>query len=341
MAFNKIQPKQFQLPTFSSASGNLLFTDNSTGVTVELNSSITGSVDFVGDLTHEGSIIAKASSNTVDNGTGNAAIGNEGALTLKGTNNTVVGGSVTALSGQLNSAINALECSHGSGTYGNTVVGGGSIIVSNETTGSVGLFSSNFGQTMSLDQTVYIGGNSGIRMLSDTDHFGTTTFNDIVTFDTETKFYDNLLLSGASVEFVFTGYSGSFAASNEIHFKTDVVFDDVVEFDGQATFNQAVVLSDSSDAASEQFVNDRVRTRMDTGLSTTLYDQLTGTGANQFGLHTDYENLENVLSGTNTLNIVGRLLTGTVSGGSETKPLIVYTTNGFTGYIQLDSGYYG
>ena len=272
MAFNKIQPKQFQLPTFSSASGNLLFTDNSTGVTVELSSSITGDVNFVGDLTHEGSIIAKASSNTVDNGTGNAAIGNEGALTLKGTNNTVVGGSVTALSGQLNSAINALECAHGSGTYGNTVVGGGSIIVSDETTGSVGLFSSNFSETISLDQTVYIGGTSGIRMLSDTDHFGATTFNDtvtfndITTFDTETKFYDNLLVSGASVEFVFTGYSGSFAASNEIHFKTDVVFDDVVALDGQARFNQAVVLSDSSEAASEQFVNDRIRTRMDTGV---------------------------------------------------------------------------
>jgi len=231
MAFNKIQPQQLQLPTFFSESGNLLFTNNSTGMTVELNANITGPVDFNNGLTIEnGKQLVTSSDGTTIQGTGNAAVGNSGSLTLSGMYNSVVGGTTSSMKGEYNVFINNHGLSLGLNTTANTVVGGDVVIIDDAITGSVGLFSNSFTERFDRNETVYIGGLSGIRFAS------SGLFESDVLFDTDVYVKEDATVSGdlhVSGETRLTGALnvGARAYLNSLFVENVSTFGEIADFE--------------------------------------------------------------------------------------------------------------
>lgn len=169
MAFNKIQPQQIQLPTFFSNSGNILFTDLSTGIQAELGTGIYGKVNFLSGILSQGKEVVKQTATTIQLDNNNVAIGTSGTLQVTGYNNLVLGGEINDLGGSFNAVLNSVDVTVGTNTSKNTVIGGGAIVIDNSVTGSIALASSNSSFSIDQSQTIFLGANSGVKVLSDTE----------------------------------------------------------------------------------------------------------------------------------------------------------------------------
>ena len=355
MAFNKIQPQQIQLPTFFSESGNLSFTDNSTGVTVELNETINGGpINFVQGVKSQGSFPIFNSPNTTIHGSTNHSFGSSGASELSGAHNVVVGGSPDLVSGELNVIVNNLGIDMGNFSKSNTVIGGGNVTIDNSITGSVGLFASDFSPNMNQNQAIFIGAANGVQIASPTTfsstttHQGASTFSAAATFSSTTQFnnqseFNHSVRVDSSAELLSSGvanflnttsfYSGAHMASGAVLFGTaaPVEFNGNVQVDGAAVFNStstfnssaecnsALTLSDDSEAASRAWAGYRV-TQPDTDLITK---------------HTTRDSLDVAATAISNSQIVtGYLVTGEDS--TEQRAHLVVETPFFTGGIKFD-----
>ena len=241
MAFNKIQPQQIQLPTFFSESGNLSFTDNSTGVTVELNETINGGpINFVQGVKSQGSFPIFNSPNTTIYGSTNHSFASSGTSELSGAHNVVVGGSPDLVSGELNVIVNNLGIDMGDFSKSNTIIGGGAVTIDNSITGSVGLFSSAASPNINQNQTVFIGADNGVQILSPTIFSSTSTHQNKSTFDGSAEFNGLVQIDGAAV---FTSTS-TFNGSSEFNFPVQI--DSTSTFNGAAEFNFPVQIDSTS-----------------------------------------------------------------------------------------------
>tara|TARA_R110001592_G_scaffold174472_3_gene413315 strand:+ start:4588 stop:5700 length:1113 start_codon:yes stop_codon:yes gene_type:complete len=271
MAFNKIQPQQIQLPTFFSESGNLSFTDNSTGVTVELNETINGGpINFVQGIKSQGASPIFNSPNTTIYGSTNHSFASSGAAELSGAHNVVVGGSPNLVSGELNVIVNNLGIDMGDFSKSNTVIGGGNVTIDNSITGSVGLFASAFSPNMNQNQAIFIGAANGVQIASPTTfsststHQGAATFSAAATFSNTTKFdnqseFNHSVRIDSSAELISSGtanflnninfYSGANIASGAVLFGTaaPVEFNGNVQVDGAAVFNSTSTFNNSAE----------------------------------------------------------------------------------------------
>lgn len=355
MAFNKIQPQQIQLPTFFSESGNLSFTDNSTGVTVELNETINGGpINFVQGVKSQGSFPIFNSPNTTIHGSTNHSFGSSGAAELSGAHNVIVGGSPDLVSGELNVIVNNLGIDMGDFSKSNTVIGGGNVTIDNSITGSVGLFSSAASQNMNQNQTIFIKADNGVQIASPTTfsstttHQGASTFSAAATFSNTTQFnnqseFNHSVRVDSSAELLSSGvanflnttsfYSGAHMASGSVLFgpTAHVEFDGNVQVDGSGIFNSSarfnssaecnstLTLSDNSEAASREWAGYRV-TQPDTDL---------------INKHKARDTLQVAATAISNSQIVtGYLVTGEDS--TEQRAHLVVETPFFTGGLRFD-----
>jgi hypothetical protein len=368
MAFNKIQPQQIQLPTFFSESGNLSFTDNSTGVTVELNETINGGpINFVQGVKSQGSFPIFNSPNTIIYGSTNHSFASSGASELSGAHNVVVGGSPNLVSGELNVIVNNLGIDMGDFSKSNTVIGGGNVTIDNSITGSVGLFSSAASPNINQNQTVFIGADNGVKILSPTTfsststHQGAATFSAATTFSSTAQFnnqaeFNNSVRVDSSAELLSSGvanflnttsfYSGAHIASGSVLFgpTAHVEFDGNVQVDGSGIFNSSATFNSSAefnapakfDAAAEcnstltLSDNSEAASRAWAGYRITQPDVST-----LIAKHIVKDSLDEAATAISNSQIVtGYLVTGADS--TEQRAHLVVETPFFTGGIKFD-----
>jgi len=278
MSFNKIQPQQIQLPTFSSESGNLSFTDNSTGVTVELNNTIDGGpINFASGVKSKGiDVVVVGPDTDITGGIGNIALANSGDSIVSGNHNVVLGGSPNLVSGDLNAVINNNGLDQGNFSKSNTVIGGGSVVIDDSITGSVGLFSSTFARTMGQNETVYIGGQSGVQIVAPTTFTSNSIYNQPARFNSSSEFHGvNTYATNSS--FTNSGTSnfvGATTFNGGVTIATNAAtFTATATFNNSAEFNSNVLLIDNSLAASRNFITG--------GGSDHFIEQAVGGGTNQ------------------------------------------------------------
>ena len=241
MAFNKIQPQQIQLPTFFSESGNLSFTDNSTGVTVELNETINGGpINFVQGVKSQGSFPIFNSPNTTIYGSTNHSFASSGTSELSGSHNVVLGGSPDLVSGELNVIVNNLGIDMGDFSKSNTVIGGGNVSIDDSITGSVGLFSSAASPNMNQNQTVFIEADNGVKIASPTTFSSTSTHQNKSTFNGSAEFNGLVQVDGAST------FNAAAEFNSTIQADGAAVFNSTSTFDGSAEFNYPVQIDSTS-----------------------------------------------------------------------------------------------
>jgi hypothetical protein len=165
MSFNKIQPEQLQLPTFYSDSGDILISQGTTGVQINLSRGLTGVFNFTGELKlNKWPVLAGAETgtNAYDPLSGNFVI-NGNTNTISGLNNTIINGINTTISGNDNVSLNGYAQEFGSGVEDCTVLAGSLTNFNSNTTGSVILAdtSASLAVTSLGNQTLNIGFLSG------------------------------------------------------------------------------------------------------------------------------------------------------------------------------------
>jgi hypothetical protein len=221
MAFTKIQPQQLQLPTFLSASGDLVFTDNTTGINIDLKRDLTGDFTIDGSLLIEGQELFTANSSNSSDAAGKALGGNSNTAT--GLNVVVNGSSIDANSGEFNTALNGKNSNFGRSGDHNTIVCGRSISFSDQITGSTVIADQlTTAQSITKNNSLLISFDSGVEF---------KTPNSGVVFSDDVVFNDNVYLN------------------NEVLFSNDVVFNDSVSFSGTDVIFDADIKLDSSETA--------------------------------------------------------------------------------------------
>lgn len=134
--YNKIQPQQIQLHSFSSPSGSIAFTQGSDYVYANLNSSITGAFNVQGSLTINGmSLYSIDSSNTIG-GSGNFDV-NGRNNTIGGTGNLSVNSRNATVGGRFNSDLNGTGNIFNDFSSRSTIVGGRNVTVPSGVSGAV------------------------------------------------------------------------------------------------------------------------------------------------------------------------------------------------------------
>ena len=166
--YTKIQPEQIQLPTFFSESGDLLFSDLTTGFKIELNRNLTGDFNINGGLTVNDNSFALIDSSITYN------IDNGGML-LGGKNNTVSGqfniltmGSGNNMFGSSNAIFNASDSTINSGADFNTLLAGNTIDFSSGVTGSAYIGDDTSAFNVNQSKKFIINFASGQRFLTET-----------------------------------------------------------------------------------------------------------------------------------------------------------------------------
>lgn len=106
--YNKLDPRQITLHTFSSPSGHMHFAQTETEVFVDFSSGITGNFNFVGDLfVNEGEVLSSDSSN-IKRGVATMILGGQNHF-VSGTNTVIVGGDSHEASGVRNLILNGIN----------------------------------------------------------------------------------------------------------------------------------------------------------------------------------------------------------------------------------------
>jgi len=224
MAFTKIQPQQLQLPTFTSPSGDLSFSDLSTGIEINLSRNISGPIN-INDLTVDSSEVLKLPSSSSVSSTSVVLAGTNNTVT--GTNNVVINGSSNSeISGSFNVLINGTSVDFGASGQNNTIIAGDTASFSDKVTGSVIL----------ADHETTIN--------NDTNHSLIVSFASGVTFE--------------NGDVQFNGDRGFLDSNLRVNSSNSVLFSGDFQVDGNTYFSDSVTLEDSSEAASQHWVGTRI-----------------------------------------------------------------------------------
>lgn len=349
MAFTKIQPQQLQLPTFISPSGDLDFTDNVTGVSINLDRSLDG--DFI----LGGSLIV--GSNEVI-GTSPTNTSSLDSITIGGTNNTVTGSNNlllngtanTEFSGDYNVLVNGTLSNFGASGQNNTIVAGRQCSFDDQITGAVIIADHLTTEQNDKNHSLLVSFDSGIEFKSvssgivftDDVIFNDEVFvNDSITLEDQADFNSNITVDGTST------FGGSVTINSSLDTTGDSTFGIVdvtgnlgvtglstflssAEFWSTTEFQSQVVLSDDSDAASRLWVDQRVGFSLteapDTGLTGALFE------------YNDINDgdLANVLTGT---SLGSDIFTGHVLTGSSNAYFVLQGAN-FTGALEFTGDMY-
>lgn len=303
MAFTKIQPQQLQLPTFTSPSGDLSFTDLSTGVQINLDRTITGPMVITELRTSaERTILTVADNNSFS----------ESSICIAGLNNVVSGDnnvllngrSTTEFSGVFNTLVNGESVNFGASGQKNTILGGNGVSFGDQVTGSVILADHETAISNNTNHSLVVAFGSGV-----------TFQNGDVQFNGDNTNFSSHLSVDASHSGVFNGNTRFEGISTFIE---DVTFNDPV------VFTDSVTLSDSSEAASRDWVGLSVTESVDNTLTTALE------GADYSAINATI--LENVLTGTAAGSDI---FTGHVLTGASNKAYFVLEGANFTGALEF------
>jgi hypothetical protein len=311
MSFTRIQPKQIQLPTFLSPSGDISFTDNVTGVSANLSRSLNGAFDFTESVTIQSNeVITTNSTNSASNS--NITIGGINNI-VSGANNIVVNGqNNNAVSGDYNAILNADSINFGASGQNNTVIAGDTILFDDQITGSVVIADREASLNIDTSQSLYVSFASGINFEDgDIIHNG------------DAAYFNSHLHVDSAHSGIFSGQT-YFAASSE--FDGTVQFDGTTVFNGFNQFTSNVLLSDSSEAASQYWVN-RIgsRFKVDNSYPSDLSGYLNTAYGNSFGTNSTGEVLNTGQP------VTGLLLVDT----AVTEAKLVFITDSFTGAIDF------
>ncbi len=199
MNFTKIQPEQIQLPTFFSDSGDFMLSDLSTGFKIELNRSLSGNFDFLGQLHVNGSTPLFINDTVFYNtGDGSMVIGGNNNV-VSGNFNIVCGGSGNVLYGSSNTVLYGVDSIFDSGCLYNTLICGNSVNFVSGATGSAFIGDNVSAYTVNQNNVLIIDFASGQRFLKKS------------LFEADVDVTGNLLISGNSVPRFLdvTGTSGA------------------------------------------------------------------------------------------------------------------------------------
>ena len=134
--YNKIQPQQIQLHSFSSPSGSIVFSQGSDYVYGNLNNSITGAFNVQGSLTINGmSLYSIDASNTIA-GSGNFDVNGRNNI-IGGTGNLSTNSRTSTIGGLFNSDINGTGNIFNDFSSRSTIIGGRSVTVPSGVSGAV------------------------------------------------------------------------------------------------------------------------------------------------------------------------------------------------------------
>lgn len=333
MAFTKIQPQQLQLPTFLSASGDLVFTDNTTGINIDLKRDLTGDFTIDGSLLIEGQEIFTANSSNSSDAAGKALGGNSNTAT--GLNVVVNGSSIDANSGEFNTALNGKNSDFGLSGDFNTIVCGRSISFADQITGSTVIADqATTAQSITKNNSLLISFDSGVEFK--TPNSGVVfsddaIFNDIVELNDTVIFNDTASFNGADVIFKSDIKLDS---SETATFSGNCGFSGIATFNSDARFSGVVTLTGGEAVSSGALENRVLRHDFAMLIESNTQASLT-TPVEAFGAVT-VNNLETVLTGdVFAQNIVtGHILTGTsvayfVVQGSNFTGAIPFPTNSY------------
>ena len=309
MAFTKIQPQQFQLPTFTSPSGDFTFTDLSTGVQINLDRDIVGPM-IITDLatSSESTILTVQNNNSFS----------EDSICLAGENNTVSGinnvllngKSISDFSGSFNTLVNGESVGFGASGQNNTILAGNGVSFDDQITGSVILADHETAVTNGTNHSLLVSFGSGVNFE-----------NGNVQFNGDNTYFGSHLNVNATHSGIFSGSVG---------IEGSLKVDGFSQFVSSAEFQDSVVLSDNSEAASRDWVGLSVTESADTTLTTALEGGDYSLGG--------VANLENVLTGAAVGSDIftGHVLTGL--DGSTSEAYFVLQGANFTGALQFPVG---
>jgi len=304
MAFTKIQPQQLQLPTFTSPSGDFSFTDLSTGVQINLDRELGGAVNFThGATVKTRPIITTSSTNSIADDCFVLG-GSDNEVT--GLNNVIINGNLnTNVSGNFNTLLNGTQANFGASGQQNTILAGRLAAFADQTTGAVILADHEGSSTNSTNHSLLVSFASG-----------TTIEGGDVDFNSHLK--------------VDSSHSGIFSGNCEFP-------DTIVNFTGSSSqvntrnlsVEASLILSDSSEAASQAYVDERVGFSLTESVDNNLTSKLEGS---DYSYVNGVTNLENVLTGT-TVG-VSDVFTGHVLTGTSVAYFVLQGAN-FTGALQF------
>ncbi len=324
MAFTKIQPQQLQLPTFTSPSGDLSFSDLSTGIEINLSRNISGPIN-INDLTVDSSEVLKLPSSSSVSSTSVVLAGPNN--TVGGTYNVVINGSSNSeISGSYNVLVNGTQVDFGASGQNNTIIGGDGVSFADQVTGAVILADYLSSVNNNTNHSLLISFNSGVTFQN-----GDVTFEDPVTMG-QSKFlgsvdmHDDLSVTGN------LGVTGNIEVVGESNFKDAVTFVESPIFNSGIDLTLAssaeMTLPDGSFAASQYWVN-RIgsRFKIDNSYPSDLSSYLNTAYGNSFGTNSTDEVLNTGQA------VTGLLLVDTVANPDEAK--LVFVTESFTGVIDF------
>jgi hypothetical protein len=319
MAFTKIQPQQLQLPTFTSPSGDFSFTDLSTGIQINLDRTITGPMVITELKTSaETTILTVADNNSFsENSICIAGVNNR----VSGDNNVLLNGrSTTEFSGSFNTLVNGKSVNFGASGQQNTILGGDGVSFADQVTGSVILADHETAVTNSTNHSLMVSFESGV-----------TFQNGDVQFNGDNANFSSHLKVDSSHSGIFSG-NCSIGGALDVH---DLIvtgatqFSGSVDMDDPVRFHDSVLLQDSSEAASQTWVNETgVKLLMGAPGNSALAPYLNTAVGTSFGTNAFSK------MGTND-TLSGHLLVDTI--GDPDKARLVFTCHGFTGVIAFDA----
>jgi len=221
MNFNKIQPQQLQMPTFFSNSGDLAFTDLTTGFKVELSRFLTGDFDISGDLTINFRRIPQMSPSIVFDRDRGMLIGGTNS-TISGEGNFVVNGDGNLIGGEDNTILFSKDSYFQPASSGNVLIGGNTVTFPSGVTGSMMLGDNNANREIEASNTIYVEFDSGQRFINGTvfedniDVSGSSIFNGTADFENNftvnapADFNDDFTVSGDTTIIGDINGSGNF-----------------------------------------------------------------------------------------------------------------------------------
>lgn len=194
MPYTRIQPKQIQLPIFSSDSGDLSFSDLTTGVIVNLNRSLTGNFNLSGSLLiNNRPLIVSYANNQFNSQSGSFVFGGTNNLAT-GSYNTILGGSGNNVSGQYNVLLNGSNCSIGATNSWNTILAGTGASFGQNVFGAVILSDSLSAVQNNTNNSLLVNFASGVYFEG-----GPSTFNsDLIVKSSLTTITGDLYVNGTT-----------------------------------------------------------------------------------------------------------------------------------------------
>lgn len=333
MAFTKIQPQQLQLPTFLSASGDLVFTDNTTGINIDLKRDLTGDFTIDGSLLIGGQQLFTENASNSSDSLGKTLGGDLNTAT--GLNVVVNGSAIEANSGEFNTALNGKNSDFGRSGDFNTIVCGRGISFADQITGSTVIADqASTAQNVTKNNSLLISFDSGVEFK--TPNSGVVfsddaIFNDIANFNDSVIFNDSVSFEGADVIF---NSDIKLDSSETATFSGNCGFSGTVDFSSNTRFSGSVTLTGGEAVSSGDLENRVLRHDFAMLIESNTQTGLT-TPVEAFGAIT-VNNLETVLTGD---VFAQNIVTGHIVTGTSVAYFVVEGSN-FTGAIPFPDNSY-